>query len=415
VTFSRSAHPSRAAALAAPTLLACALVGLSTGPAGATPAVPGHAGNPSTTYTVQDLGTLGGTTSRATALDAGTVVGESGTAGGDTHAFAYDRRTGRLTDLGSLGGTSSTAIAVRGRYVVGNSTTPGDAATHGFVYDLRRHAMTDIGTLGGATSTITALGGTTAVGSASTAGDAATHAFAYDLRTGVMTDLGSLAGPSGSSAAVGIAQDRYVVGDSSVPGGPASATHGFVHDLRTGVTTDIGTGGGAYSTISDVSGRTVVGTFGVTTAGGSTRPHGFAYDLSTGTWTDIGGTLFLDLLVSGHHVVGWDGQVAWAYDLGSGVLSQVGTRGVSQPTDIRGSVAVGDEFAVNSFAFVYRTDSAAFVRLAALGGLNSGAAAVDARGAVAGAAATAPPDPYTANGPFHAALWTPSCPALAGR
>lgn len=361
-----------------------------------------------TSHTVRDLGTLGGATSRATALDTGTVVGDSETADGDTHAFAYDRASGRLTDLGTLGGTSSTAVAVDGRRAVGDAATTGDAATHGFVYDLRRHTRTDIGTLGGTTSTVTAFDGTTVVGSASTGGDAATHAFSYDVRTRVMTDLGSLAGPTGTSSAVGVTEGRYVVGNSSVPGGPAGVTQGFVYDLRTHAMTGTGTGGGTSSTVTGVSGHTVVGSYGVAVAGGGARPHGFAYDLLTARWTDLGDRLFVTPLVSGHVVVGWDGEAGWAYDLRTGTLSGVGSRGVTQPLAIRGKVAVGDEFAVNSFAFAYRTDTATLTFLPALGGLNCGAAAVDAHGAVAGDAATPPPDPYTANGPFHAALWTPS-------
>ncbi|MBY8883068.1 hypothetical protein [Actinacidiphila acidipaludis] len=399
-------RPARGAALAAPLVVACALAGLSAGPAGAAPSVTARPAT-ATTWTALDLGTLGGATSKATALDAGTVVGESATADGATHAFAYDRDSGVLSDLGSLGGTSSTAVAVHGRYVAGNSTTAGDAATHGFVYDLRRHRMTDLGTLGGTTSTVTAFRGGIVVGSASTGGDAATHAFAYDLGTRVMTDLGSLAGPAGTSTAVDIAKGRYVVGNSSVAGEPASVTHGFVHDLVTGTTTDIGTHGGSYSRISDVSGRTVVGTQGVP-AGGTGLPHGFAYDLDTGTWTDLGHSPFLDLRVSGRQVVGWDGQTGWAQDLRTGVVTHLGTKGVTQPMAITGKVAVGDQFAVNSFAFAYRTDTAVLTQMPALGGLNSGAVAVDAHGAVAGSAATTPPDPYTSNGPFHAVLWTPS-------
>ncbi len=405
----RSLRPARAAALVSPVFLTCALVGLSAGPADAAPPPPGRAPAAAPAgWTVQDLGTLGGSTSRATALDAATVVGDSGTAGDDTHAFAYDRGSGRLTDLGSLGGTYSTAVAVHGRYVAGDSTTAGDAATHGFVRDLRGHTMTDIGTLGGATSTVAAFDGRTVVGSASTAGDAATHAFAYSLRTRAMTDLGSLAGPGGTSQAVGITGGRYVVGNSSVPGQPAAATHGFVHDLVTGTTTDIGTNGGTYSRITAVSGRTVVGTYGAPVNGGGARPCGFAYDVGTGVWTDLGNGVFVPLSVSGRHVVGWDGEAGWAYDLRTGTLSEVGSRGVTQPLAVRGNVAVGDQFAANSFAFTYRTDTADFTLLPSLGGLNSGAAAIDAQGAVAGEAATPPLDPYSSNGPSHAALWTPS-------
>jgi probable HAF family extracellular repeat protein len=399
----KSARPARTAAIAAATTAAlAALLGLCAAPAGATTPAP-------TSYTARDLGTLGGTTSKATAVDRTTIVGESATAHNQaTDAFAYDRAAGRMSDLGTLGGTSSTAVAVHGRHVVGDSTLPGDAVTHGFVYDLSKHRMRDLGTLGGTTSTVTALGGGTVVGDSTLPGDAVTHAFAYDLRTHVMTDLGSLTGPAGSSSAVGVTKGRYVVGNSTVAGRPASLTHGFVYDLSTGTMTDIGTGGGTYSKITDVSGRTVVGSTAVPTPGFGAKPHGFAYDLVTGAWTDLGDRLFVTPLVSGRHVVGWDGQVGWAYDLKTGALSGVGDRGVSTPSAITGKVAVGNEFAPNSFAFAYRTDTATLTLLPTLGGRNCGAAAIDAHGAVAGSAATPAPDPRDANGPFHAVLWTPS-------
>src|SRR5262249_40181782 len=59
------------------------------------------------------IGTLGsGTYSIATAINnAGQVVGESSTAGGDVHAYLYSG--GVMTDLGTLGGgTFSTATAI---------------------------------------------------------------------------------------------------------------------------------------------------------------------------------------------------------------------------------------------------------------------------------------------------------------
>ena len=50
-----------------------------------------------------DLGTLGGTYSWAFDInDRGQVVGYSGTAAGDQHAFLYG--DGAMTDLGTLGG-----------------------------------------------------------------------------------------------------------------------------------------------------------------------------------------------------------------------------------------------------------------------------------------------------------------------
>ena len=92
-----------------------------------------------TTPTMQDLGTLGGTFSQATAVSGGIVVGWAYTAGNTgAHAFAYDlgAATPTMQDLGTLGGTSSRALAVSGGIVVGYAYTAGDTGAHAFAYDL---------------------------------------------------------------------------------------------------------------------------------------------------------------------------------------------------------------------------------------------------------------------------------------
>jgi probable HAF family extracellular repeat protein len=381
-------------------LAATAFAAVAAGQAAvADPAPPG-------TYTVVDLGTLGGARSAATAIDGKTVVGTSATPGdGATHAFSYSLRTHRMTDLGTLGGADSSAVAVRGPYVAGVSDLPGGAG-HGFVYDLRTHRMTDLGTLGGTGSTATAISGRYVLGVAATPGDLATHAFTYDLVTHRTRDLGSLAGPAGSSTAAGISGGHLVVGDSTVAGEPATVTHGYTYDLRTGHRTDIGTLGGSSSLVTSVSGRIAVGRS--RTAGDAGPPSGYAYDLSTGSYTELGRGMFLSPLVSGHYVVAGDSLLTSIEDLRTGTRSEVGPgSGVTEAKDIGHGLVVGDVFTPNSFAFVYRIDTAAFTRLPALGGLNSAAVQSDRHGVVAGSAALPGPDPGTANGPFHAVVWLP--------
>src|SRR5579871_3407416 len=74
-------------------------------------------------YTITDLGTLGGDSSWAAAVNAaGQVVGQSTTLDGNSHAFLYS--DGTMTDLGTLGGTVSYARGINAAgQVVGGSYT----------------------------------------------------------------------------------------------------------------------------------------------------------------------------------------------------------------------------------------------------------------------------------------------------
>ncbi|MFJ3908462.1 hypothetical protein [Streptomyces vinaceus] len=384
-------------------LVGASLLAAGAGPAYAadTPSAGSAAG--AVRYTVHDLGTLGGTRSKATAIEGDTVVGSSWTSGDAAeHAFAYDVRGRTMTDLGTLGG-SSEATDTEGDYVVGQSELSAEGPTHGFAYDLRTRRLVDIGTLGGSSSHVTGLSGDTVVGTSSLPGDAVSHAFAYSLRTRTMTDLGSLAGPSGVSAAAAVS-GATVVGSSSLPGSPATLTHGFAYSLRTGRTTDLGTLGGNSSTANAVSGSTVVGQS--RTAGNGLA--GYAYDLRTGVRTDLGSRFLTGQLISGSTVAGGDGLLASSFDLTTHTSAVIGSeRGVTEVRQISGNLLVGDNFAPNSFAFVARADNGSFTYLPSLGGLNSHAAQVNGRGVVAGSAALAAGDPSTANGPFHATVWVP--------
>lgn len=300
---------------------------------------------------------------------------------------------------------------MKGDYVVGESDLSADGPTHGFAYNIRTRRLVDIGTLGGSTTTITGLGGDTVVGKSSLSGDLVTHAFAYDLRTRAMTDLGSLAGPSGDSAAAAVS-GAIVVGSSSLPDTPATTRHGFAYDLRTRTMTDLGTLGGSSSTANAISGSTVVGQSRTT----GNRLTGYAYDLRTGIRTDLGSHFLTAQLVSGSTVVGGDGLLSSSFDLMTQTTAVIGSgRGVTEVKQIAGNFMVGDNFAPNSFAFVARVDNGDFTYLASLGGLNSDARQINCHGVVAGSAALPPADPFTANGPFHAAVWVPAPGGTAER
>ena len=138
-----------------------------------------------------DLGTLGGSSSFAVAVNGGgQVVGliqGLRNANGDpvNHAFSWTQ-AGGMVDLGTLGGTNSSAAAVNASgQVVGYSNTAGDAASHAFSWT-QAGGMVDLGTFGGAVSGATAVNASgQVVGNSSTAFDAETHAFSWTQAGGM--------------------------------------------------------------------------------------------------------------------------------------------------------------------------------------------------------------------------------------
>jgi probable HAF family extracellular repeat protein len=198
-------------------------------------------------HTVHDIGTLGGPTANAVALnDAGQVAGyaDSSTA---THAFRWSMSTG-MVDLGVIGGgpgSQATAINKHGLVVglsdIGSLLEP----VHAFLWSAAT-GMQDLGSPFGDSLSLSAADAINDAGLI--AGDAElggpgynNHAFAWTRATG-MVDLGTLLGGN-TSYTVAVDAKGQVTGWADVPGGN---NHAFLWTRHHGMR-DLGTAGGTES------------------------------------------------------------------------------------------------------------------------------------------------------------------------
>ena len=143
------------------------------------------------------------------------VIVGSHTTIGPARAFLY--RDGLLHDLGTLGGTTSSANAINDfGLVVGGSQMPGDTAAHAFVY--QNGKLKDIGTFGGPSSIARDVNNRGAVVGSAQDSTGKWHAFVYDSVVGMQR---LFAGP-GNTYATAINERGTIVGETD--------THAYVHD-----------------------------------------------------------------------------------------------------------------------------------------------------------------------------------------
>jgi probable HAF family extracellular repeat protein len=254
---------------------------------------------------VQDLGTLGGSSSHAMGInDSGKVVGYSFTSDGAQHAFLYDASaTPKMLDLGTLGGNYSRALGINnsGKVVGWSYTNSGEK--HAFLYD-STNGMQDLNDL------IPANSGSTIEEAAAINTDgkiAATDFKPLDMdpnfcgqedqvwgmyMVAVLTptttatpatyevqDLGTLG--ADNSGATGINDSGQVAGTSW---NSSCSDHAFLYDENaTPKMLDLGTLGGDYSEATSINDSGQVVGDGVLVGS-----HAFLYDSATQKMQDLG-------------------------------------------------------------------------------------------------------------------------------
>lgn len=221
------------------------------------------------------LGGWGLSDSASDINDSGQITGSSDISIGSTtqHAVLWNWPASTPTDLGSLGGTNSHGSGINASgQVVGGSQIIGDLAYHAFLWN--SGSMTDLGTLGGTASYAHSINSTgEVVGSSQLAGDAATHAFLW--KAGTMRDLGTLGGTH--SVAFDINDVGQIAGTSR--NSVDTNNHAFL--LSGGTMTDLGPPNGTATSVNNKG--HVVGNFSFPSA--TTGSHAFRY--CGGIWSDL--------------------------------------------------------------------------------------------------------------------------------
>jgi uncharacterized repeat protein (TIGR01451 family) len=266
------------------------------------------------TYTIVDLGTLGGVGSGAAGVnEAGDVAGTSNTSSGEPLGFRW--RGGLMTSINSFGGWGSD-----GHDISDDGWVVGSAGGRLGYREAMWWAGTDphpMGKLGDFWSEALAINSDhTIVGRSPSSSRGTTEAFSWS--EGVMVGLGGLVEGDYSEA--------WDVNDAGVIVGEAGAPGGFVHAFRyaDGAMTDLGTPSPNFES-SWARGINAAGTIvGGTRVANSSAVYPFV--LTDGQWDVVTGDLgYADAVNASGQVVGTyftpAGESAFLYD--GGVLTDL--------------------------------------------------------------------------------------------
>jgi len=230
-------------------------------------------------YTVTDLGTLGGSSSRGYAINnLGQVTGIFVNPQGSTHAFLYS--DGSMADLGTAGGSYTYGYGINN---LGQITGTGDAGGAGRIVLYRNGGWELISGLDPQLAYLSdgfAINDEGAITGQSNLPTGEIHAFLYS--SSGIRDLGTLGGQF--SYGYGINQSNHVTGSATFPRDPVTrlySSHAFLHD---GVSLqDLGSLGGDSSVGYGINGADQI-------AGSSQIPGGewHAALYTAGVWSDLG-------------------------------------------------------------------------------------------------------------------------------
>jgi probable HAF family extracellular repeat protein len=197
-------------------------------------------------FTPLDLGTLGGPSSFASAINASDqIAGSAQTANNDTHAFLWTPADGVMHDLGIAGRISQANAINKAGDVAGQAQFP---TRNGPVLRAalwHHNRLRNLGTLGSDASIATGINDRGQVAGTSETAQGETHAFRWS--NGKLRDLGTLGGTL--TEAQGINGRGDVVGISSTGQRDANGLdieHAFL--WHNGTMLDLGTLGGRDST-----------------------------------------------------------------------------------------------------------------------------------------------------------------------